>query len=94
MYLAVASVHFLNLTMDRYGGEKELLELIGPTNHVDMRISPCCCLLCLPTATQLTRPKVRALKVLVRQMPYVQSGSLCHKFFTFTFMSLISRQHS
>ena len=74
MYLAVASVHFLNLTMDWYGGEKELLDRIGPSNKVDMRISPCCCLLCLPTDAQLTRHKIKVLKILVRQMPYVQSG--------------------
>ena len=76
MYLAVASVHFLNLTMDWYGGEKELLDRIGPSNKVDMRISPCCCLLCLPTAAQLTRHKIKVLKVLVRQMPYIQSGKI------------------
>ena len=84
IYLGMVMCHFVDITMDWYGGGSEMVSLIGNENPINLRVPPaCCCFCCIPKHTQLSETKIRALRGCVYQMPYVQTSMI---FITFLFL--------
>ena len=42
--------------------------------NIDMRVRPCCCIVCLPNGTPFSRTKIQVIKACVYQLGYVQTG--------------------
>ena len=77
VYLGMSMCYFVDLTLVWYGGESEMVNVIGDRSKVNFRVKPCCWLVCLlPKETPLTRNKVRLLRGCVYQMPYIQSAMI------------------
>merc|ERR1711887_373970 len=76
IYLGIAQCHFVDLTMHWYGGETNMINHVGEEERINFRQRPCCCCLCLPRATRLTKSKIRFMKGSVYQVPYFQSVCL------------------
>ena len=74
IYLGMAMIHFVNITFQWFGGESEMVNLIGDKKLINFRVRPCCCLVCCcPKETPLSKKKIRRLRGCVYQMPYVQT---------------------
>ena len=77
VYLGMAMCYFVDITLQWFGGESEMVNLIGNRNMINFRVKPCCwCICCLPKETPLTRNKIRLLRGCVYQMPYVQTAMI------------------
>ena len=77
IYLGFVMCHFVDITMDWYGGGSEMVNLIGSQNPINLRVPPaCCCFCCLPKNTPLTEIKIKVLRGCVYQMPYVQTSMI------------------
>ena len=69
--------YFVDITLAWYGGESEMVNLIGDRNLINLRVKPCCwCVCCLPRETPFTRNKIRLLRGCVYQMPYIQTAMI------------------
>ena len=74
VYLGMAMCYFVNITFQWFGGESEMVNLIGKRNMINFRVKPCCCwVCCCPKQTPLTKKKIRILRSCVYQMPYIQT---------------------
>jgi len=73
IFLSIAQVHFVDLTLSWYGGETTMINHVGEDKTINFRKPPCCCCCCLPRSTTLTKAKIRFMKGSVYQVPYFQS---------------------
>ena len=73
VYLGMVMCHFVDITMDWYGGGTEMVNLIGNQNPINLRKPPACCFCCLPKNTPLSQNKIRGLRGCVYQIPYIQT---------------------
>jgi hypothetical protein len=73
VYLGLVMTYFVELTISWHGGQKEMVRrLEGKT--IDMRVRPCCCIVCLPNGTPFSRNKIHVIKACVYQLGSVQTG--------------------
>lgn len=75
VYLGMAMGYFVQLTMSWYGGETAMIQHIDG-ELVNFRIPPCCCCMICPKAAALTKKRIRFMKAMVYQMPYIQAATL------------------
>ena len=74
VYLGMAMCYFVNITFQWFGGETEMVNLIGKNKTINFRVRPCCCwVCCCPKETALDKAKIRLLRSCVCQMPYIQT---------------------
>merc|ERR1711976_1142637 len=72
VYLAIAIGHFVDLTLQWYGGVSAMLHGVGEGTVVKFRVPPCCCLFCVNTV-EFSKDKITIMRALVYQVPYVQA---------------------
>ena len=71
-YLGIILGSFVAMTIAWHGGDKEMVNSVQQKGaNFNMRVAPCCWILCLPKSTSFTRKKLRFLKGCVYQVPFV-----------------------
>ena len=69
VYLGMALGYFVDLTLAWYGGEGEMLRLVGEGREVNFRVRPCCCCFCLCRKnTPFSKQKIHNLRGAVYQV--------------------------
>ena len=69
VYLGMALGYFVDLTLAWYGGEGEMLRLVGEGREVNFRVRPCCCCFCLCRKdTPFSKRKIHLLRGAVYQV--------------------------
>ena len=75
VYLGLVMIHFVELTISWHGGQKAMVRNLQNKN-IDMRVRPCCCIICCPKETPLSRKKIQFIKLCVNQLAYIQTGMI------------------
>jgi len=75
VYLGLVMTYFVDLTISWHGGQKEMVRRLRDKT-INMRVRPCCCILCLPKETLFSRNKLQVIKACVYQLGYVQTGMI------------------
>ena len=71
VYLAMAMGYFVDLTMAWFGGESELLRIVGEGTKIKMRTPPCCCCFCIcPKPVPFTKNRIQILRGSVYQVSW------------------------
>jgi hypothetical protein len=68
IYLGMAMGYFVDLTLEWYGGEAEMLRHVGEGRKVSFRVRPCCLCLACPKDTPFTKEKIHFLRGAVYQV--------------------------
>ena len=69
VYLAMAMGYFVDLTMAWYGGESEMLQLVGEGTEINLRTPPCCCCFCIcRKPIPFTKQRIQILRGSVYQV--------------------------
>ena len=76
VYLGMAMGYFVDLTMAWYGGESEMLRMVGEGRLVNMRVRPCCLCCVCSKAAPFSKKKIQILRGAVYQMPYIMSVTI------------------
>ena len=75
VYLAMAMGYFVDLTMAWYGGESEMLRLVGEGTEINLRTPPCCCCFCIcPKPLPFTKQRIQILRGSVYQVSHYWIG--------------------
>lgn len=76
-YLGIILGSFVAMTIAWHGGDKEMVNSVQQQGaNFNMRVAPCCWILCLPKSTSFTRKKLQFLKGSVYQVPFVYTWVL------------------
>jgi len=72
VYEAMVIGRFVELNLLWYGGEKELIRSVGENPTMRFNLPPCCCCCLCLRDKQLTRKRLKFVRLVVSQMIYIQ----------------------
>ena len=75
VYLGLVMTYFVELTISWHGGQKQMVRRLE-NKTINMRVRPCCGLICLPSKTPFSRNKIKLIKSCVYQLGYTQTGTI------------------